>query len=94
MAKTVDNFGNRKVPNPAPGMMGAIRRYSAGKKSYGAGRPMPNIGPVAHPAGYSERDNKNKAKRAAMLRRLKGQSTGNPMNKNVLMGGTSGGGFV
>lgn len=93
MSKTVDNFGNKRVPDPAPGVSGAVARYAAGKKSYGAGRPMPNIGPVAHPAGYSERDNKAKAKRAALIRRLKGQQTGNPMNKAV-MGGTSGGGFV
>ena len=94
MGKVVDNFGNKRVPNPAPGQQAGFNSYAAGKKAYGSGRPMPNIGPVAHPQGYSERDNKAKAKKAAMLRRLKAQGKGNPMNKGVMMGGASGGGFV
>jgi len=50
---------------------------------------MPNIGPVSGSGqlGYAERDNQAKARKAAILRRLKGQMGGNPMNFNVLSGG-------
>jgi hypothetical protein len=87
-----DLFGNNRVPNPPPGM-GGFNSYAAGNKRYGGGRSMPNIGPVANPQGYSERDNKALARKNAILRRLKGQQTGNPMNKNVL-NFIGGGGFV
>ena len=88
MGKVVDNFGNKRVPNPAPGT--GFNSYAAGKKSYGAGRPMPNIGPVANPQGYSERDNKARARKAAIMRRLKAQGKGNPLAKGVT-GGAKGG---
>lgn len=78
-----DLFGNKKVPSPSPGSR-AFNPYSAGNKHYGAGRPMPNIGPVANPQGYNERDNKAKARKRAIMRRMKGASTGNPMNKKVM----------
>ena len=68
--------GNQKVPTPAPGMK-AFNPYSAGNKRYGAGRSMPNIGPVAHPLGYAERDNKAQARKNAIMRRMKGAGTGN-----------------
>jgi hypothetical protein len=50
---------------------------------------MPNIGPVSGSGqlGYAERDNQAKARKDAILRRLKGQMGGNPMNANVLAGG-------
>ena len=44
--------------------------YAAGNKIYGGGRSNPTSGPV-DPMGYRERDLKVKAKRNAMLRRLK-----------------------
>lgn len=78
-----DLFGNRKVPTQAPGMK-AFNPYAAGNKRYGAGRSMPNIGPVAHPLGYSERDNKAQARKNAIMRRMQGAGTGNPMDKNVI----------
>lgn len=78
----VDWFGNKQTPNAAPGMK-AFNPYAAGNKRYGAGRPMPNIGPVAHPQGYNERDNKAQARKNAILRRMKGAGSGNPMNQSV-----------
>lgn len=50
--------------------------YAAGNKVYGAGRPFPNIGAVDK-LGYRERDLKTKAKRNAMLRRLKANASKN-----------------
>lgn len=73
-----DLFGNRRVPNKQPGFT-SFNPYAAGKKSYGAGRPMPNIGPVMNMQGYNERDNKAKARKNAVLRRLKGQDSGSQM---------------
>lgn len=79
----MDFFGNRRVPDPKPG---TPNPYSAGKKHYGGGRSMPNIGPVSGPGmlGYSQRDLKAQARKDAIKRRLKGQQSGNPMNKNVM----------
>lgn len=85
----VDLFGNKPVPNPPPGKK-AFNPYAAGNKHYGSGRPMPNIGPVAHPIGYDERDNRAKARKNAIMRRLKGSATGNPMNQAVLGYATKG----
>lgn len=87
----VDMFGNKKVPPPAPGQQ-AFNPYAAGAKHYGAGRSMPNLGPVAGTQGYSERDNRAEARKNAIMRRMKGASTGNPMNSSV-MGYTSSGVF-
>lgn len=82
-------FGNKRVPNPAPGSNTGFNSYSAGKKSYGAGRSMPNIGAVSGSGmlGYAKRDNENKARKDAIMRRLKGQQTGNPMNRAITNGG-------
>lgn len=79
----MDKFGNRKLPNKPPGFKG-FNPYSAGTKHYGAGRSMPNIGPVRNKQGYDERDNKAKARKNAILRRLKGQYKGNPMNPKMM----------
>lgn len=46
--------------------------YLVGDKVYGGGRSFPNLGP-SDPLGYRERDLKARARRAAMLRRLKAQ---------------------
>lgn len=78
----VDFFGNKQVPTPVTGKI--FNPYAAGTKSYGAGRPMPNIGPVGQPQGYDERDNRTQARKNAIMRRMKGQNTGNPMNSSVL----------
>jgi hypothetical protein len=77
-----DLFGNRAVPEAAPGMK-AFNPYAAGNKRYGAGRSMPNIGPVAHPQGYAERDNRAQARKNAIMRRMRGANTGNPSNSSV-----------
>lgn len=79
----VDWFGNKQVPTPAPGMK-AFNPYAAGNKTYGSGRPMPTIGPVASPQGYDERDNRSQARKNAIMRRMKGSATGNPMNQAAL----------
>lgn len=47
--------------------------YAAGKKKYGAGRPMPTTGKVTDKAGYTERDAKAKARKEALIRRASGQ---------------------
>lgn len=49
---------------------GGYNRYGAGSKSYGSGRPFPTMGAV-DPIGYKERDAKEKARRAAMLKKLR-----------------------
>jgi len=63
--------------------VGTFNPYSAGRKVYGGGRPMPNIGPV-DPIGYKERDAQNAIQkqqiindRNAALRRLKANQKGN-----------------
>jgi len=86
-----DLFGNQPVPPSAPGKK-AFNPYAAGNKHYGSGRPMPTIGPVASPQGYEERDNRANARKNAILRRMNGAGTGNPMNASV-MGYTSKGVF-
>lgn len=77
-----DLFGNKRVPSSPPGQK-AFNPYAAGNKSYGSGRPMPTIGPVASPQGYNERDNRAQARKNAIGRRLKGSDTGNPMHSAI-----------
>lgn len=80
----VDLFGNNRVPTPPVAGNSLTSNYSAGTKRYGAGRSMPNIGPVSDLLGYAQRDNENQARRNALLRRLRAQDTGNPMNLGYL----------
>jgi hypothetical protein len=87
----MDLFGNKRVPPPTGGTK-AFNPYAAGNKHYGAGRAMPTLGPVASPQGYDERDNRAQARKNAIMRRMKGSETGNPMNKSV-MGYSSKGSF-
>jgi hypothetical protein len=62
--------------NPLRGRNGSLQggagynRQAAGAKSYGGGRPFPNIGKTANKAGYNERDAKNEARKNAVLRRI------------------------
>lgn len=51
--------------------------YAVGNKTYGGGRSFPNLGP-SDPTGYKERDLRHKARRAAILRRLKAKQKGAP----------------
>lgn len=57
--------------------------YAVGKKVYGAGRSYPNSGPTQDKLGYKERDKKHKARRAALLRRLKSRQSGNFMSPDI-----------
>lgn len=59
--------------------------YAAGNKVYGGGRSMPTIGPVDK-LGYRERDLKTRARRNAMLRRLKASSKKKYMSSDYLGG--------
>lgn len=45
--------------------------YAAGNKSYGGGRPMPNIGKTANKIGYGKRDGAMAARRDALMNRSK-----------------------
>ena len=54
------------------GMAPEFQSGAAGKKHYGTGRTMPNIGKTANMAGYGERDAKAKARREALFRRAGG----------------------
>lgn len=47
-----------------------VSPYSVGNKVYGGGRSFPNVGPVDK-LGYRERDAASKARRDAILRRMK-----------------------
>ena len=49
---------------------GGFNAYTAGKKHYGSGRPMPTVGKVTDKGGYKKRDVKAAARREALLRRL------------------------
>jgi hypothetical protein len=63
----------------------AYEPYGVGDKIYGSGRPHPTSGPVDK-LGYRERDRKTKAKRNAMLRRLKAGNAKKYMNPDYLRG--------
>lgn len=49
---------------------GGFNEYAVGRKHYGGGRGFPTMGPV-DPTGYRERDRIAKARREAMLKRLR-----------------------
>lgn len=63
-----------------------FNKYAAGRKVYGAGRDAPNVGPVgaAGAVGYKERDLQMKARKNAMLRKLKAQQSGRYMSSDWL----------
>lgn len=58
-----------------PRSTASVAPYAAGNKVYGGGRPFPTNGPV-DPMGYRTRDAKSKARRNAILRRLKARQGG------------------
>lgn len=60
-----------------------INPYAVGNRIYGGGRSFPNIGP-SDPMGYAERDLKTKARRDAILRRMKAQKDGNFMSADAM----------
>jgi len=58
--------------------------YGAGKKVYGGGRYAPNLGPTSSPDGYRQRDLIAKARRDAMLKRLKAEQRGKYFSQDSL----------
>ncbi len=50
--------------------MAQFNPYAAGRKVYGSGRDFPTIGAVDK-SGYASRDRAAKARKAAVMRRLK-----------------------
>jgi hypothetical protein len=56
--------------------------YLVGDRVYGGGRPFPNIGP-SDPMGYRERDLRHKARRDAVLRRMKANNSKNYMSADA-----------
>lgn len=59
--------------------------YAVGNKVYGGGRSFPTRGTVDK-LGYRERDRKHKAKRNALLRRMKAGASKKYMSKDWLGG--------
>lgn len=57
--------------------------YAVGGKIYGAGRSFPTSGPVDK-FGYRERDLKYKARRNALLRRMKAKQKGRLMSADAM----------
>lgn len=57
--------------------------YAAGAKVYGGGRSNPTSGPVDK-LGYKERDLATKARRNALLRRMKAMQKGKYMTPDYL----------
>lgn len=74
----VTGYGKRKADAYTP--------YAAGYKMYGGGRSNPTNGPVDK-SGYREREMLNRAKRDALLRRMKAAQSGNYMSSAYLNGG-------
>lgn len=66
--------------NYLQGSFQGFNPYGAGNKVYGGGRSAPNVGPTANREGYVERDRKARAKRDAMLRKMKAGQSGRYMN--------------
>jgi hypothetical protein len=58
--------------SPTGAAGGGFNNLAAGNKSYGQGRPMPNIGATANKVGYGKRDGEMAARRDALLNRAKG----------------------
>jgi hypothetical protein len=65
-------FANQMATAGAPQGGAGFSAYAAGNKTYGGGRPMPNLGKVQNKAGYAMRDGKMAARREALMRRSGG----------------------
>jgi hypothetical protein len=63
----------------------AYTPYAAGYKMYGGGRSMPTSGPVDK-QGYQERDLMNRARRDALLRRMRAEQAEQFMSPAYLNG--------
>ncbi len=57
--------------------------YAVGNTVYGGSRHMPTIGPVDK-TGYRERDQRYKARRDALERRIKAMNSGRMINPDVM----------
>lgn len=64
----------------------SFNAYSAGNKVYGGGRTSPHVGGGLDKLGYRERDAATKAKRNALLRRMKKHQSGKFMSSDWLGG--------
>lgn len=64
---------------------GESNPYLVGNRIYGGSRSFPNLGP-SDPLGYRERDLKDRARRFAMLRRMKAMQQGKYMSADYLRG--------
>lgn len=62
---------------------GGMNPYAVGNKVYGGSRSMPSIGPN-DPTGYRERDQRYKARREAIERRLKARKNGKPFSADAM----------
>lgn len=65
-------FKTQLVTAGAPQGGAGFNSLAAGNKSYGGGRPMPNLGKTQNIAGYGMRDGKMAARREALMRRSGG----------------------
>ncbi len=65
-----------------------FNRYAAGSKLYGSGRSFPTMGPVSAQGqnGYNERDLMARARRNAILQRMKAQQGGRFASADWLRG--------
>jgi hypothetical protein len=64
-------------------MAGGFNTYAAGRKIYGGGRSNPTSGPVDK-MGYRERDMKHKARKKAIMNRLKAKKQGRLFSSEYL----------
>lgn len=63
--------GDRRQPVKIGGA--GYNNLAAGNRTYGTGRPFPNMGATSNKLGYAKRDAMAKARREALLDRLKGR---------------------
>lgn len=59
----------KRLSNTKVGGAG-YNQFAAGKRSYGTGRPFPNMGKTKDMSGYQQRDQRAKARRDAVLKRM------------------------
>jgi hypothetical protein len=73
-------------PKTAPKLTGGqFNPYAAGRKAYGGGRDFPTIG-ANNKLGYRMRDAQGKARKRAVMRRMKALQSGRIMQQDVLRG--------
>lgn len=66
-----------------PRSSATVAPYAVGNKIYGGGRSYPTSGPVDR-LGYRERDARTKARRDAVLRRMKAKNSGKYASADAL----------